>query len=82
MCDRSVNNNNPFLPDVPLHPDPLLKLPTLQNTNKTKYSPNINIDVEENSPSQEGIISQTLQRLDKSFFQNPKELEDLIDRGN
>ena len=72
MCDRSVNNNNPFLPDVPLHPDPLLKPPTLQNTNKTKYSPNINIDFEENSPFQEGIISETFQRLDKSFFQNPR----------
>ena len=36
----------------------------------------------ENSPFQEGIISETIQRLDKSFFQNPKELKDLIDRGN
>ena len=25
MCDRLINNNNPFLPDVPLNPDPLLK---------------------------------------------------------
>ena len=35
-----------------------------------------------NSPFQEGIISETIQRLDKSFFQNPKELEDLIDKEN
>ena len=83
MCDRSVNNNNdPFLPDVPLHQDPLLKPSTLQNTNKTKVSPNTNLDFEENSPFQEGIISETFQRLDKSFFQNPKELEELIDKGN
>ena len=82
MCDRSVNNNNPFLPDVPLHPDPLLKPSTLQNTNKTKNNPNINIDFEENSPFQEGIISETFQRLDNSFFLNPKEHEDLIDKGN
>ena len=33
-------------------------------------------------PFQEGIISETIQRLDKSFFQNPKELKDLIDKGN
>ena len=33
-CDRSVNNNNPFLPDVTLHQDPLIKPSTLQNTNK------------------------------------------------
>ena len=86
MYDRSVNNNNPFLPDVPLHPDPLLKPSTLQNTNKTKSSFNINldfeVDFEENSPFQEGVISKTFQRPDKSFFQNPKELEDLIDKGN
>ena len=79
MCDRSVNDN-PFLPDVPLHPDPLLKPSTLQDTNKV--SPKINLDLEENSPFQEGIISETFQRPDKSFFQNPKELEDLIDKEN
>ena len=83
MCDRSVNNNDdPFLPDVPLHQDPLLKPSTLQSTNKTKVSPNTNLDFEENSPFQESIISETFQRLDKSFFQNPKELEDLIVKGN
>ena len=35
-----------------------------------------------NSPFQEGIISETIQRPDKSFFQHLKELEDLIDKGN
>ena len=80
-CDRSINNNNePFLPDVPLYQDSLLKPSTLQDTNKTKVSPNANLDFEENSPFQEGIISETFQRPDKSFFQNPKELEELIGR--
>ena len=83
MCDRLVNNNNgPFLPDVPVHQDPLLKPPTLQSTNKTKVSFNANLDFEENSQFQEGIISEMFQRPDKSFFQNPKELEDIIDKGN
>ena len=27
-------------------------------------------------------ISETIQRLDKTFFQNPKRLEDIIDMGN
>ena len=45
-------------------------------------SPNINFDFEENSPFQEGTMSETFQRPDKSFFQNPKELGDLIDKGN
>ena len=71
-CDRSVNNNNPFLPDVPLHSDPLLKSSTLQSTNKTRNSPNINLDFEENSPFQEGITSEKFQRLDKSFFSESK----------
>ena len=31
-CDRLINNNNSFMPDVPLYPDPLLKPPKQQNT--------------------------------------------------
>ena len=81
--DRAINNNNPFLPDVPLHPDLLHKLSSLhQNTNKISHNPNINLDFEENSPFQEGIMSETIQRLDKSFFLNLKKLEDLTDIGN
>ena len=30
----------------------------------------------------EGVMSETFQRPDKSFFQNPKELGDIIDKGN
>ena len=44
--------------------------------------PDINLDFKENSPFQEGIISETFQRLDKTFFQDPKELNDLINMGN
>ena len=83
--DRVINNN-PFMPDVPLHPDPLLgtpkQQPIKQNTQEFNPNPNINFDFEENSPFQEGIISETFQRQDKSFFQSPKELGDLICKGN
>ena len=83
MDDRAINNGKPFLPDVPLHQDPLHEPSTLQqNANKINQNPNINLDFEENSPFQEGIISERIQRLDKSFFQNLKELEDLIDTRN
>ena len=34
----------------------------------------INLDTEENLPFQEGVISELIQRLDKSFFQNPRKL--------
>ena len=39
----------------------------------------LNLDIEENSPFQEGVISELIQRPDKSFFQNPEKLEDIID---
>ena len=69
-----------------MHPDPLHK-PLLKQQNVDKVIPtnqntNINLDIEENSPFQEGIISETIQRWDKTFFQNPKRLEDIIDTGN
>ena len=38
-----------------------------------------NINFEENSPYQEGIISETYERWDKSYFKEPSELKDLID---
>ena len=38
-----------------------------------------NINVEENLPNQEGIISKTYERLDKSYIQEPSELKDLVD---
>ena len=85
-CDRAINSDKSFLPDVPLHPD-LLHKPSSIQQNASKVSQinqnaSINLDFEENSPFQEGIISETIQRPDKSFFQNPKELENLIDMGN
>ena len=42
----------------------------------------INLDIEENSPFQEGVISKLIQRPDKSFFQNPKKLKDVINPDN
>ena len=41
---------------------------------------NPNFDFEENSPFQEGVTSETFQRPDKSFFQEPKELGSLINK--
>ena len=84
--DRGINNDKSFSPDVLLHPDPLHK-PLLKQQNVDKVIPtnqntSINLDIEENSPFQEGIISKTIQRPDKTFFQNPKRLEDIIDMGN
>ena len=60
--DRLINNNNPFIPDVLLHQDPLLKIPKQQNTHEISHNPNINLDFEENSQFQEGIMSKIFQR--------------------
>ena len=38
-----------------------------------------NVDIEENSPFQEGIISEIYERPDMSYVQEPWELKDLID---
>ena len=42
----------------------------------------IKMDIEENSPFQENIISEIYDRPDKSYFQEPIELKDLIDTRN
>ena len=40
------------------------------------------MDIEENSSFQENIISEIYERPDKSYFQEPIELTDLIDIRN
>ena len=47
-------------------------------TNTTNKS-SIDIEFEENLPHQEGIISEIYQRPDKSCFQEPKDLENLVE---
>ena len=90
-----MTNNNPLIPDVPFHPGPVYRpLPkpikqdmsnpqsSQRSTSTDDINPNINLDFEENSQFQEGIMSKTVQRLDKSLFQEPKELENLINKEN
>ena len=76
LLDRGINNDKSFSPDVLLHLDPLHKpLLKQQNVDKvilTNQNTSINLDIEENSPFQEGIISETIQRPDKTFFSKSK----------
>ena len=88
-----MTNNNPLILDVPFHPGPVNRPPpkpirqdvscpqSSQNSTNTEYI-NPNFDFEENSPFQEGVMSKIFQKLDKSFFQEPKELGNLITKGN
>ena len=41
----------------------------------------MDIEFEENSLYQEGIISKAYQRPDKFYFQKPRELESLVNAG-
>ena len=52
------------------------------SSGSTNINTYINLDFEENSPFQEGVISEAYQRPDKSFFQEPHELNDLINTSN
>ena len=58
MHDRGINNDKSFPPDVPLLPCPLHEpLQKKQNiTGPQDMKTKINLDIEENSPFQEGII--------------------------
>ena len=94
--DEGMTYARPLIPDVPFHPGPTYRpppksirsnIPKIQESSQSSPSteninPDINLDFEENSPFQEGIISEAYLRVDKSFFQEPKELNDLINTSN
>ena len=67
----------PFYPDPFLRPPP--RLPDWKENRKDvlDLDMDINIDFEENSPYQEGIISETYERLGRSYFKDPSELRKL-----
>ena len=41
----------------------------------------VNIDFEDHSPHQEGVISEIYQKQNKSYFQEPPELQSQVDRS-
>ena len=93
-ADDRITNNNPLIPDSGFHPGPICRPPpkpikqnltyvqSSQISNAKYINPSINFDFDENSPFQEGVMSKTFQRPDKSFFQEPKELGDLVNKEN
>ena len=73
----------PIIPMQPIQmPKPIPKLPerVVQNERQTdlELDLEINRDIEENSPYQEGIISEIYQRPHKSQLVDPPELTDLV----
>ena len=59
-------------------PRPLEDLQPNSPRNKPDTKPKIDVEFEENSPHQEGIISESYQRPNKSYFQKPKDLESSV----
>ena len=57
--------------------------PDLVDNNSRDFRPELitdpNIDFEENSPHQEGIVSEMYESPDKSYIKAPHELADLVD---
>ena len=80
--DEGMTHTRQLIPDVPFHPGPTYRPPpkpirsNMQRRQESSQSSpsmeninlDINLDFEENSQFQEGIISENFQRLDKSFF--------------
>ena len=67
----------PYLvPQSRLPPKPPDQLPKRQEVDSSK------IEIEENLPFQENIISKVYERPDKSYFQEPIKLKDLIHTNN
>ena len=65
-----------LMPQIRPPPKPPDDLPKKQVVESSK------IEIEENSPFQESITSETYERPDKSYFQESIELKDLIDTNN
>ena len=87
-------NSNPLVPDGTIHLGPVYRPPPKpmkqnmthtqgsQSSNIDNNNSDINFDFEENFPFQEGVMSKIFQTLDKSYFWEPKDLGDLINKGN
>ena len=60
--DRGINNDKSFSPDVLLHPPhrSLLRQQNVEKVIPNNNNSDSNLDIEENSPFQEGIISETI----------------------
>ena len=79
---------------IPAYADPFYRPPPKPTETPTQVIPrkvldsdidsleqDINTDFEKNSPHQEGVISAIYQRPDKSHFQEPPELQSLVNTG-
>ena len=80
---QDTNRELPFYPDLIYRPPPRLPENLWPHSPESKPDtrPKISVEFQENSPYEEGIISKAYQRPDKSYFQELKELESLVNTG-
>ena len=83
-ADEGMTHTKPLIPDGPFYPGPTYRPPpkpirsqmlgshegsqSSDSSGSTNINTDINLDFEENSPFQEGVISEVNQRPNKSFF--------------
>ena len=96
-ANQGMTHTRPLIPDVPFYPGPTYRPPpkpvrsqiprshkssqSSDSSRNTNINTDINLDFEENSPFQ-GVISEAYQRSNMLFFQEPQELNNLINAGN
>ena len=80
---QNISREIPISPDPVYRPPPkLVKTPTLKISGSLSYiDPEFNTDIKENLPFQEVVISEIYLWPDQSYFQEPQELESLINTG-
>ena len=80
---QDINREIPAYPDPIYRPPPKpTKIPLQEiHRNLMDYNTDINMNFKENTPYQEGVTSETYQRPDRSYFQEPSELDCLISTG-
>ena len=84
--DSQLSQGLIILPETlipPIGTQPSVRLPPKPpNVDNVTESPNLgpepNVDLEENSPHQEGIITETYVAPDQSYLEQPQELTKLV----
>ena len=81
---QQYDPTRPEVRKVSLYSHPTTRLPPKppdivnnDTTSKMDIGTDPNLDLEKNSPHQEGIIMETYERLDKSYIKEPQNLTDV-----
>ena len=87
--DAGMTHTKPKIPDTPFNPGPMYRppakpirsnVPRSQESSQSSSSveninPDINLDFKENSPFQEGVISEMFQRPNKNILSRPQKIK-------